>query len=141
MLNDSLLLLTSFRDFHPSPAVGPLSLRQGTPQCKCGLPAYVDYEIISFICLLRVRLLRADQKAKARSRLAPSPTKAPPSSQSQPLKVEADSQKGGLKVIDDDMVFFWQCQSPGQTGNMKGCGFFRILEMKGEGRGPCVGDA
>ena len=22
---------------------------------------------------------------------------------------------------------------------MKGCGFFRILDMKAEGRGPCVG--
>jgi hypothetical protein len=47
---------------------------------------------------------------------------------------------GGQEVVDDDMVFFWQCQSPGQTGDMKGCGFFRILDMKAEGRGPCVID-
>lgn len=46
----------------------------------------------------------------------------------------------GLGVVDDDMVFFWQCQSPGTTGDMKGCGFFKILDMKGEGRGPCWGD-
>lgn len=37
------------------------------------------------------------------------------------------------------MLFFWQCQSPGATGDMKGCGFFKILDMKGEGRGPCIG--
>jgi hypothetical protein len=43
-------------------------------------------------------------------------------------------------VIDDDMAFFWQCQSPGQTGDMKGCGFFKVLDMVAEGRGPCVGD-
>lgn len=46
----------------------------------------------------------------------------------------------GQEVVDDDMVFFWQCQSPGQTGDMKGCGFFRILDMKAEGRGPCITD-
>ncbi len=33
------------------------------------------------------------------------------------------------------MIFFWQCQSPGQTGDLKGCGFFRILDMKAEGAG------
>jgi hypothetical protein len=43
-------------------------------------------------------------------------------------------------VLEDDMVWFWQCQSPGQTGEMKGCGFFKVLDMKGEGRGPCIGD-
>lgn len=43
-------------------------------------------------------------------------------------------------IVDDDMVFFWQCQSPGQTGDLKGCGFFRILDMGAEGRGPCIGD-
>jgi hypothetical protein len=47
----------------------------------------------------------------------------------------------GQKIVDDDMVFFWQCQAPGQTGDMKGCGFFRILDMKAEGRGPCVVDS
>ena len=46
----------------------------------------------------------------------------------------------GQEVIDDDMVFFWQCQSPGQTGDMKGCGFFRIMDMKAEGRVPCIVD-
>lgn len=69
------------------------------------------------------RLLRADQKAKARSKLPPSPSKRP---------------KEG--VVDDDMIFFWQCQSPGQTGDLKGCGFFRVLDMVKEGRGPCIGD-
>jgi len=71
-------------------------------------------------------LLRADQKAKVRARLSPSPVKV--------QKTERSN------VVDDDMVFFWQCQSPGQTGDMKGCGFFRILDMRAEGRGPCLGD-
>jgi hypothetical protein len=44
-------------------------------------------------------------------------------------------------VVDDDMVYFWQCQAPSRTGDMKGCGFFKILDMRGEGRGPCWGDA
>lgn len=71
-------------------------------------------------------LLRADQKAKVRARLPPSPVKV--------QKAERSD------VVDDDMVFFWQCQSPGQTGDMKGCGFFRILDIRAEGRGPCLGD-
>lgn len=74
---------------------------------------------------LTTSLLRADQKAKVRSKLPPSPSKG-------------TVLKEG--VIEDDMVWFWQCQSPGQTGEMKGCGFFKILDMKGEGRGPCIGD-
>jgi len=59
------------------------------------------------------------------------------------IKTETEVTKrfGGQELVDDDMVFFWQCQSPGQTGDMKGCGFFRILDMKAEGRGPCVVDS
>nr|XP_031863086.1 uncharacterized protein CI109_001564 [Kwoniella shandongensis]KAA5530158.1 hypothetical protein CI109_001564 [Kwoniella shandongensis] len=102
------------KDFHPNPGIGPSGVREGTPLCKCGNPT----------------VLRADQKAKARSRLgAPnSPSKT----------ARAQMQDPG--VIDDDMVFFWQCQSPTQTGELKGCGFFKILDMKKEGRGPCCGD-
>ncbi|KAL1409494.1 hypothetical protein Q8F55_003477 [Vanrija albida] len=75
------------------------------------------------------RLLRADQKAKARARLGGASS--------------TNGQKrtiNGVEVVDDDMVYFWQCQSPTSTGELKGCGFFKILDMKGEGRGPCVAD-
>lgn len=48
--------------------------------------------------------------------------------------------RDGTTILDDDMVFFWQCQSPGTTGEIKGCSFFKILDMGGEGRGPCLGD-
>ncbi|WVQ73680.1 hypothetical protein IAR50_003260 [Cryptococcus sp. DSM 104548] len=94
-------------DFHPQPGTGPLGPREGTPVCKCGVPT----------------VLRADQKAKARSRQA---TKA--------------AREPKHNVIDDDMIFFWQCQSHTQSGEMDGCGFFRILDMQKEGRGPCVVD-
>jgi len=106
-------------DFHPSPGTGLKgdATRQGTPSCKCGMPA----------------LLRADQKAKARSKMA-SPAK-------KRADVNLNDGEGKGKVVEDDMAFFWQCQSPGQTGDMKGCGFFRILDMGAEGRGRCVGDA
>nr|ODN87339.1 hypothetical protein L203_03612 [Cryptococcus depauperatus CBS 7841] len=70
-------------------------------------------------------VLRADQKAKARSRLASAP------SLSKPFPIDRD-------LVDDDMVFFWQCQSPTQTGEENGCGFFRLLDMRKEGRGPCI---
>ena len=136
------------------------------------------------------RLLRADQKAKARSKIGGSPQKrsrpghgtASPSKKirvedgetfnsdvkvtaidlrdssglsreegqpqdvSEPKGSEGESQELRVatslpvKLIKDDMVFFWQCQSPGQTGDLKGCGFFKILDLRAEGRGPCVGD-
>ncbi|WWC87731.1 uncharacterized protein L201_002623 [Kwoniella dendrophila CBS 6074] len=104
-------------DFHPDPSIGPFGPREGTPLCKCGIPT----------------LLRADQKAKARSRILPiSPTK---SSSAKNKETTQDDN-----IIEDDMMYFWQCQSPSQTGDMKGCGFFKILDMKKEGRGPCLGD-
>ena len=70
-------------------------------------------------------VLRADQKGKTRARLPPSPAK------------KAASR---LDLTDDDMLYFWQCQSPSQSGELKGCGFFRLLDMRAEGRGPCIGD-
>ncbi|KGB78423.3 hypothetical protein CNBG_4261 [Cryptococcus deuterogattii R265] len=99
-------------DFHPVPIAGPFGPREGTPVCRCGVPT----------------VLRADQKAKARSRLS--------STSSRP-RLRASSI---MNIIEDDMVFFWQCQSASQTGVGRGCGFFRILDMKKEGRGPCIGD-
>ena len=88
-------------------------------------------------------LLRADQKAKARSRLAPSPMKrrrflGDDDCDEDPRPIDADGEV--KQFVVDDMAFFWQCQSPGSTGSMKGCGFFRILDMRAEGRGPCVVD-
>ncbi|WVR03945.1 hypothetical protein IAU60_000944 [Kwoniella sp. DSM 27419] len=105
----------TFRFYREVPRMGPSGPREGTPVCKCGIPT----------------LLRADQKAKARSRLLP------PS----PSKLKSTKQAETDSVIIDDMLFFWQCQSPGQTGDLKGCGFFKILDMAKEGRGPCIGDA
>ena len=143
--------------------------------------------------LTPLRLLRADQKAKARTNLRNSPRKRPPVKDEPPpikasrreprspkfepslenppaeapdikpmvdrLKADPDGSKIssmsdlpvlGLKedpttalaprIKPDDMSFFWQCQSPGQTGDLKGCGFFKILDMRAEGRGPCVAD-
>jgi len=142
-----LLLTKLSADFHPKPGVGPLGPRQGTPLCRCGIPTCV----ISVLCCLSSlmlcrRLLRADQKAKARSRLPISPSKARASANHPKTEEVGDDVSGSPKtkdgpgLIDDDMVFFWQCQSPGRTGDLKGCGFFRILDMKAEGRGSCVGN-
>lgn len=87
--------------------------------------------------ILMNRLLRADQKAKARSNMNISPRK----NVQQPERTKESKIYEGQEVVDDDMIFFWQCQAPGQTGDMKGCGFFRILDMRGEGRGPCIIDS
>jgi hypothetical protein len=88
------------------------------------------------ISMLMRSLLRADQKAKARSNMNVSPRKNVP-----PERKEEKKVYEGQEVVNDDMIFFWQCQAPGQTGDMKGCGFFRILDMRSEGRGPCIIDS
>lgn len=115
-------------DFHPAAGLNWRGEeRMGTPVCKCGIPA----------------LLRADQKGKARLNMLRSPKKARPqqhSSAGPRALQDADGDEDQYQVLDDDMVFFWQCQSPGQTGDLKGCGFFKILDVKGEGRGPCMMD-
>lgn len=75
--------------------------------------------------LLTRSILRADQRAKARAALG---------------VMRGSGAVSAAGVVDDNMVYFWQCQSPSRTGDMKGCGFFKILDMRGEGRGPCWGD-
>ncbi|KAL7419602.1 hypothetical protein Q5752_005514 [Cryptotrichosporon argae] len=124
-------------DFLPEPGTGPYGLREGTPMCRCGIPA----------------TLRADQKAKARARLregasrttetgltaGTEPSLGPEPSDDALGATSGDAGPALLTVVDDDMMFFWQCQSPGFTGEMKGCGFFRLLDMRREGRGPCIG--
>lgn len=44
-----------------------------------------------------------------------------------------------LSPLASDMAFFYQCQSSAVTGELKGCGFFRLLDIVREGRGPCLG--
>ncbi|GMK56622.1 hypothetical protein CspeluHIS016_0304620 [Cutaneotrichosporon spelunceum] len=68
-------------------------------------------------------ILRADQRGKARSALG----------------VVRGSGTVSNGVVDDDMVYFWQCQTPMRSSDAKGCGFFKILDVRGEGRGPCWG--
>jgi hypothetical protein len=110
-------------DFHPLPSFGPYGPREGVLPCKCGIPT----------------LLRADQKAKVRSILASSGKKDRESSSTRKNEKE-DEDSSALGIVEDDMVFFWQCQSTCLTGDLKGCGFFKILDMKAEGRGPCIID-
>jgi len=78
--------------------------------------------------------------------MSSSPNKNNNKNQNKIIKDEADNEDRpkkyeGQEIVHDDMIYFWQCQAPGQTGDMKGCGFFRILDMKAEGRGPCIIDS
>jgi len=72
--------------------------------------------------------------------MPPSPSKVRKTKPGASAKDEETISWADSEVVDDDMVFFWQCQSPGQTGDLKGCGFFRLLDMEAEGRGPCIVD-
>jgi len=46
------------------------------------------------------------------------------------------------QVIDpaDNIKFFYRCQSTSATGDVKGCGFFQLMDCEKEGKGPLVGE-
>ncbi|GAA6014148.1 hypothetical protein JCM11491_004120 [Sporobolomyces phaffii] len=77
----------------------------GTPVCSCGKPC----------------ILRPDGKGKIRA-----------SSASHPVAVPASGSTNTTAATS--MVFFWSCNAGAQNEG-KGCGFFRVLDMRREGRG------
>ncbi|KAH9811302.1 hypothetical protein DFH28DRAFT_982860 [Melampsora americana] len=85
----------------------------GTPKCHCGIPT----------------ILRADQKGKASINSLKTKSFTGPS-QGQSTDQQAQS--------DYKLLFFWQCQGNLQNQG-KNCGFFRLLDMNREHRGPCLG--
>lgn len=83
-----------------------------------------DKERAGCSALIRCTLfsvLRADQKGKVRA------------------SMRSDCDTLASRSPASDMAFFYQCQSSAVTGEMKGCGFFRLLDCEREGRGPCLG--
>lgn len=94
--------------------------RQGTPVCRCGIPC----------------ILRADQKGKVRAANAAAGTAAPVET-----RLSTYSADKTVERALAGMMYFWQCQSASVTGSERGCGFFRVLDWRAEGRGPCMGDA
>lgn len=93
--------------------------RQGTPVCRCGIQC----------------ILRADQKGKARASNAAVTAASVETPTGSPRPAD---RTVGLALAG--MVYFWQCQSSSVTGSEKGCGFFRVLDWRTEGRGPCMRD-
>lgn len=56
----------------------------------------------------------------------------------QGVRPTTTSTVNGREIVDDGMVFFWQCQAS-RAGKVE-CGAFKILDIKAEGRGPCMAD-
>lgn len=85
----------------------------GTPRCHCGIPT----------------ILRADQKGKASiNSLKTKSFTAPSQGKSTDQQTQPDCK----------LLFFWHCQGSLQNQG-KNCGFFRLLDMERERRGPCLG--
>lgn len=68
-------------------------------------------------------LLGADQKGKVRAN----------------MRKEAGCDPGKSADPADEIMFFYRCQSSSATGDVKGCGFFQLLDCKKEGKGPLIG--
>jgi hypothetical protein len=68
-------------------------------------------------------LLGADQKGKVRANM------------------QKDTRRDLSRPKDpaDEITFFYRCQSSSATGDVKGCGFFQLLDCEKEGKGPLIG--
>lgn len=56
----------------------------------------------------------------------------------QGVRPTTTSTVNGREIVDDGMAFFWQCQAS-RAGKVE-CSAFKILDIKAEGRGPCMAD-
>ncbi|GAA5991046.1 hypothetical protein JCM5350_005407 [Sporobolomyces pararoseus] len=99
---------TSWLSTLPSTVSSSTPVYMGTPLCSCGKPC----------------ILRPDGKGKIRSSSS--------SSSSSTFDSSSISTKSSNGL--ESMVFFWSCNAGAQNEG-KGCGFFKVLDMKKEGRG------
>jgi hypothetical protein len=89
----------------------------------CLLPVKSSGETKAVSPDARIRVLQADQKGKVRSNMGT--TRSDPGQGIDPA---------------EETVFFYRCQSTALTGEVKGCGFFQLLDCTAEGKGPLVRD-
>lgn len=71
--------------------------------------------------------LQADQKGKVAASLSRNGKQADAD-----VKPTADPA--------EDILFVYRCQAMALSGELTGCGFFRLLDCEKEGRGPLIGD-
>ena len=93
---------------------------QTTPRCKCGVPC----------------ILRPDMKNRysAPSSIAPNERAAGGSS------TGGDNPSSSTGDLRRDLVtkYWWTCYAGAQNDG-KGCGLWKVMDAKAEGRGPFVG--
>lgn len=124
-------------DFRPKDASAPRPDRSDgsrsgpsveTPVCHCGIPT----------------ILRADQCVHLAGSSAESRLTRRNNRKGKAAKAAAFRGEGAASPSADGSAppirFFWQCQA-GQQNEGKGCHFFKFLDLRGEGRGPCIGEA
>jgi hypothetical protein len=86
---------------------------EATPRCRCGVPA----------------ILRPDMKKLNRSEdLARTPQK----------RVHAGATR--TEMQEEEAYRYWWCCNAGAQNEGKSCGFWKVMDMDAEGRGPCVRD-
>ncbi|KAM0750646.1 hypothetical protein T439DRAFT_325702 [Meredithblackwellia eburnea MCA 4105] len=102
----------TFRHYRPdfSPIPVPSSNYLGTPKCRCGIPC----------------LLRPDGRGRVKARLA---------RESGGKLTKMESRENVGENGENEFFYFWTCTASMQTPG-GGCGFFEILDMEKEGRGP-----
>ncbi|OSD08701.1 hypothetical protein PYCCODRAFT_1357282 [Trametes coccinea BRFM310] len=90
-----------------------------TPRCKCGVP-----------CILRPDM-------KNRYEELPSAPQAASIADASGSKGSPTSRKPGIKTMV--AKYWWTCYAGAQNDG-KGCGYWKVMDVKAEGRGPFVGD-
>ncbi|GAA5901989.1 hypothetical protein JCM6882_000161 [Rhodosporidiobolus microsporus] len=116
-------------DFAPLPSSADtktpsMSSYAGTPHCACGVPA----------------TLRPDGRGRARAALSTTSASSPVNTAAASSSSTARSTEAAVYEAEkparfgDSMVYFWTCNAGAQNEG-KGCGHWRLLDMKKEGRG------
>ncbi|CDO72868.1 hypothetical protein BN946_scf185002.g53 [Trametes cinnabarina] len=95
-----------------------------TPRCKCGIPC----------------ILRPDMKNRYDELQASAPQGiATPSCASNGKDVSRSSTSGMAGIKTMVAKYWWTCYAGAQNDG-KGCGYWKVMDLKAEGRGPFVGD-
>lgn len=101
----------------------PDFMSNSTPQCKCGVPCILRPD-------MKKRVDRRDNKSSEAKGLKPD------------KKKDLNALKGkGISAKEDSnchINYWWTCYSGAQNEG-KGCGMWKVMDVKGEGRGPFVG--
>lgn len=114
----------TFRFFRPD------FLSRTIPRCECGIP-----------CILRPDMKNRYEEPSALLPVSETRilTEAGSSNASNKVSLPSSSAKAAYTTKKLVARYWWACAVGGKNDG-KGCRYWKVMDAKAEGRGPCVGD-